>query len=610
MGAFMKVFEDGYWFEYSPVNVAQADFLRTCIVPNEQVQAALGLLVPRIIRHGVSFVTAGAGSGSWPVMSKSVEASLRDEYNHAAERVTWEALVYGYSLARRKPSKVLPREMVPVLEAHEFYQLGFRYVPGEGMRYKAFWRNLLPEQEVAYNIKNNDLISDALPIVVFEPLNNCGVSGGKHVGSLTSPVARVAPLVRRLYGLNQDLAYASYWLARPPYAESFDASARSSADPGSGPFFGLDDLARSHASNRAVATTAMRAAANADSQQAMREQYQRVVRSLTTRITHLQSLMGDESAALAADAQFPYASDPPYLHAFPLTAGQKLEKPPNPAIVNGLAESMNSIVKQIMIVMGISPQLVAVEKANYAANSEMAFGMQNESVQNYQSKLEPVLATMFEFVNNEHLGTINAELNSGTAATQPSAEEVITGTEEVQRQSALRKRDGIYAERANGADQKQKPPGKRKKRRAADGKGPPGHDSSASGTVVTKHSADSDDDDDDDDQPPAVAAASSSDYVPARQRPRARRLRVAARLRTTPMTNYDRLFQLMQHGVINHDTFKTHALNLVGLSQDCKSAIKLSREDFLDDDPNDTVSGKTGKKPKTHHTVSSGGHDD
>jgi hypothetical protein len=64
---------------------------------------------------------------------------------------------------------------------------------------------------------------------------------------------------------------------------------------------------------------------------------------------------------------------------------------------------------------------------------------------------------------------------------------------------------------------------------------------------------------------------------------------------------------LVADGAIEHEHFKEHALNLVGLHQAYRSERKLKREDFLPPPPASSAKGKGGGASKTKTTSSKGG---
>ena len=100
------------------------------------------------------------------------------------------------------------------------------------------------------------------------------------------------------------------------------------------------------------------------------------------------------------------------MHDYPLEQGDTLGSAPKPAIPTGTNEHINGLARKIFLILSVQPQLVALEHANHAANSDIAFAGQNESILNRQRTLEPLLAEAFRFVYHILLDMTAAHLDS------------------------------------------------------------------------------------------------------------------------------------------------------------------------------------------------------
>lgn len=93
-----------------------------------------------------------------------------------------------------------------------------------------------------------------------------------------------------------------------------------------------------------------------------------------------------------------YKLNSPVLSAIEMPVGEQFKqlevRPPAPVAL----EYCSELERKILVRIGLSPQLVGLVRANYAANTDLAFGWFNSQSERYQRQIQPALAKLFEFV--------------------------------------------------------------------------------------------------------------------------------------------------------------------------------------------------------------------
>lgn len=502
---------------YYPVRMDKVDQINAVISRHSAITVSLGMIIPRIGRDGVEFVAnSGSETGNeTPVLTEAVTRLLKREWDTQTEKIITALLIDGFAVVRRMRSEADEKYFVPSVLSSRLYSLCWRFDPRTNRRYyKPFWRNL--DDYRGDMPKNGDPVDDAHVIVLYAP--------SEYDGDPDSPVSRVTPEVLRLAVSEDAATYALYHQAHPPFVYSMSPQALTAGtrDPGQGPIFNLTDITKSKMLQTQIQRREARGAMMQDSREAVINQLYSMVAQQQSQLIQMQDSMGDTGSHIPTSiAAQRYAAVPPHFNMVPLTAGQELETAPVPAITAQYTEITNSMRKTIMMMLGVNPQLAGVERANYAANSELAFGVFNDAIRSYQQRIEPLLAEIFEFVYELPLSSVEAEV------------------EEEQGD-----RPGLEQQAAE--DKKRK-------------------------TQITAHSA-----------PKRIKYAGSG-------------LKIKAKLRSTPWTTMESLEKLFHYGIIDHEMFKKHAVNLVGMHEDCISDIDLKREDFLPPPPQSGSGGNAAK---------------
>ena len=358
---------------------------------------------------------ASEGTDSIPL--DDIFAAVRVEWNELVERLDEEILRQGFALVVAAPSRHHPDILVPRVEDIDYYQLWQRYVPLVGREYLATWDNLSQNQQAMLAVRNDDIIQGAKILVAV------GSYAPDSSGELQSKMSIAAPLIAELEAMEENISYGLYWATHPPWvpllgptgAGSAKATASAAAAASSAPpYANYTQLLQ----DKSALSRFARAQKKDDHEEDHDEAYSRhrkyqlgqlreTIEAIKRTGTHTST-----RARSASEGNMRHALNPPYMNEYPMESGDTVSSGPDPKLPTQTRDNKNDVARRAYLALGVQPQLVSLEHANHAANSDIAFAGQNEAILNRQRTLEPLLAEAFRFVYAVDLDGVETMLSS------------------------------------------------------------------------------------------------------------------------------------------------------------------------------------------------------
>ncbi len=422
-----RIVGDGVHFDLHDDDTNSAANLRTEVTadsdddseaPNERLKA--------IAKKRSSSATSSVAKRRVIPMDDHLRA-VQVEWREFVQQLDREIQRQGFVLVTAHESRFHPGVLVPAVEDIGYYQVMMRYIPINGWEYAAVWKNLSDDQSAVSGMYNDNEVDHGILMVPSPP---------DELGNIRSPLAAVAGDVEQLHGLMDSFGYGFYWMAHPIFAPQMGAtnkgvgSAKAAESGLAAPPYGsasFIDLMR----NQESAERYKRLVRRSETEERSEDAYHRHLRTLSEHlhqeISCFQYARSDVDATveMASDANAHHAIAPPWLQEYHLDNGEALAAAPRPSIPPNVNDHINGLARRVFLGLGVQPQLVALEHANHAANSDIAFAGQNESILNRQRTLEPLLAEAFRFVYAVILDMTAAHLDRPKESPSGSAENVV-----------------------------------------------------------------------------------------------------------------------------------------------------------------------------------------
>lgn len=354
------------------------------------------------------------GEGGDSIALDDIFSAVRVEWNAFVEELDLEILRQNFALVTSGPSEHHPDILVPKIEDIQYYTIYQRYVPRVGYEYLATWSGLSQDMERMLGVKNDDIIEDA--VVLMGPKKYA--PDGK--GELHSKMATAAPLIAELEAAEENIAYGLYWSTHRPWVPQLGpvgtgtAKGAASSASSAPPYANFTQLM----ANKDLAKRFQRAQKLDDHDEMHEDAYRRHTRyqlgRLRQRVESISKLQTHSAARArsAFEGNTRHALNPPYMNEYPMEAGDTIAAGPEPKLPAQTRENKNDIARRAFLALSVQPQLVGLEHANHAANSDIAFAGQNEAILNRQRVLEPLLAKAFRYVYSIDLDGVDGLLRS------------------------------------------------------------------------------------------------------------------------------------------------------------------------------------------------------
>lgn len=360
-----------------------------------------------------------AGEAHDSISIDDIMAPVREDWKAFTETLDAEILRQGFSVVTRRRSESQPDMNIPHILDIDQYDLYVRTSPVLGPQYVPVWVNLDDTQQKEVGAKNGSIIANA--IVLAGPRDQAPLPNG----ALQSKLSVAAPIIIEHDALNENISYAVFWATHQPWVPELGNGAVGSrkgpaSNAGSAPPYAnftqmlqnKEALARYSRAQKLDDHEEMREDTFARHRRYQLERREEQIRAMIARSMHLGT-----NGMSGRDGNQRHLLDPPYMNEYPMEPGDRISSGPVPTLPPQTREHKNDLARRAYLTLDVQPQMVTLEHSNHAANADVAFSGQNESIENRKQTLLPLLHRAFCFVYALDLTWIDARLGGQQQST-------------------------------------------------------------------------------------------------------------------------------------------------------------------------------------------------